>query len=316
MTDVPRTQESPHRVRRRRQVRTVAHTDAASLRLTERDTWILDALTRMRFLTTTLLSLLFFAGSRDAANKRLRRLLDGGYVKAWVVSLARDNVYSLTRRGFAALGATAEHAPASTPRSLDGNLDHLLAINTVRVALARTLAGAAEGELVWWRSDWELRTHRGQRTIPDALFAVAWPDGAERVFALEVEHHTRAPRSFQAKLLRYASASYRPGSLLGQTSPVVLVVGLSPTWLARYRAALAALPLPLAVGCATLGDIERAGAGAVWRSPTIDTPLSLRTLATLPYRTEGWTRETPDTSGACATGVAHKSPSSSASEPR
>src|SRR3989442_13727667 len=108
------------------------------------------------------------------------------------------------------------------PGQLDGRMDHLLAINTVRIELALGLPEAG-GELVWWRSDWELRAHSRQRTIPDALFAVRWPDSEEHVAALEVEYGTRAPRSFQAKLLRYSAAAYRPSGIYGVTDPIVFV---------------------------------------------------------------------------------------------
>lgn len=132
------------------------------------------------------------------------------------------------------------------PRELDGRIDHLLAINTVRIALATSLP--EDSPLTWWRSDWDMRAHSQQRTIPDALFAIDWPDIGERVFALEVEHGTRSPRSFQAKLLRYAAASYRPRGIYGATNPIVLVVGQSPTWLARYRDALGPLRLSIVSG--------------------------------------------------------------------
>lgn len=88
---------------RSRQRRSVRHTHRPSGRLTERDAWLLEALATMRFLTTTQLARLFFAGSRSAANKRLRRLFDAGLVRVWVRSLSQDNVYSLTRAGLNAL---------------------------------------------------------------------------------------------------------------------------------------------------------------------------------------------------------------------
>jgi hypothetical protein len=71
------------------------------------------------------------------------------------------------------------------PRELDGQLDHLLAINSIRIALAMDLPDTG-GAIAWWRSDWELRAHGRQRTIPDALFAIDWPDIGERVFASRV----------------------------------------------------------------------------------------------------------------------------------
>jgi hypothetical protein len=193
------------------------------------------------------------------------------------------------------------------PRDLDGRLDHLLAVNTVRIALAMGLPDASP--LTWWRSDWELRAHSQPRTIPDALFAIEWPDLGERVFALEVEHGTRAPRNFQTKLLRYAAASSRRSAIYGATNPVVLVVGHNPTWLSRYRTALVPLALSLPVGFARLLDIQRHGAvGAVWQGPAGDERHSLRDLATLPYCTEWCAPDSPGKSSVCAAGAAHKSP--------
>ena len=190
------------------------------------------------------------------------------------------------------------------PRQLDGQIDHLLAINTVRIELAVGLPPAG-GELVWWRSDWELRAHSRARTIPDALFAVHWPGIDEQVFALEVEYGTRAPRSFQAKLLRYATAGYRRG-IYGETDPIVLVVGRDPSVLARYRTALAPLALRVTAGFADLGQIETCGAvGPVWRSQHGEECLSLRGLANCCYRENRLTAETRGESRPCAAGAAH-----------
>src|SRR3989442_6311755 len=68
-------------------------------RLTDRDLWMLEALGRMRFLTTSQLARLAFGKSRPAANKRLRQLLNSGLVRTWMRDLARDNIYGLTEIG-------------------------------------------------------------------------------------------------------------------------------------------------------------------------------------------------------------------------
>src|SRR5437773_4890607 len=73
------------------------------LRLAERDVWILEGIAQMRFLTTSQLSKLYFNGSRWYPNKRLRNLLDAGLVKAWVLNLAQENIYSITRAGLSAI---------------------------------------------------------------------------------------------------------------------------------------------------------------------------------------------------------------------
>src|SRR6266404_6314490 len=136
----------------RRTSRTAYRTLQADLRMTERDLWILEALAKMRFVTTMQLARLFFAASRWAANKRMRKLLDAGLVKVWIRNLSQDNVYSLTRKGLTALdrdGAALDQE-IRLPRELDGNLDHLIAINEVRIVLALGLGAGAE--ILWWKS--------------------------------------------------------------------------------------------------------------------------------------------------------------------
>jgi len=103
----------------------------------------------------------------------------------------------------------------------------LLAINTVRIEIAIGVDGAG-ANLVWWRSDWELRAHRGQRTVPDAIFAVNGLNAIDQVFALEVEYGTRAPRGLQKKLLRYRTAQYRRDGIFRHGDPIVLVVSKDP----------------------------------------------------------------------------------------
>jgi hypothetical protein len=61
-------------IRQRRSVPRQGH----RVRLVERDRWLLEALAKMRFLTTRQLARLAFGGSRWAANKRLRKLFDAG----------------------------------------------------------------------------------------------------------------------------------------------------------------------------------------------------------------------------------------------
>lgn len=298
---------------RRRTKRTCRRVSECQSYRAERDEWLIEALWKMRFLTTRQIADLLFSGSRSAANKRLRRLLDAGVVRVWLRNLNVDNVYAITPRGRRILEScsteSAEPAVAITcPRELDGQLDHLLAINTIRISLAMDLPDTG-GAIAWWQSDWELRTHSRQRTIPDALFAIQWPDIGERVFALEVEHHTRAPRRFVGKLLRYSAATYHRDATYGQTNPIVLVVGHSPTWLARYRAVLAPLAVSINVWFVSFDDLNRHGAN-IWQARTGDARYSLRTLANLPYGKEGLAANSRAESKPCAADAAHTYPQS------
>jgi DNA-binding transcriptional ArsR family regulator len=276
---------NPSHPRRHRQHRDHRCPRPLSLALRDRDRWILEALAKMRFLTSSLLARLFFDGSRSAANKRLRRLFDAGLVRTWVRDLAKDNVYALTPAGRDALDDSFD--PVATalpcPRRLDGQLDHLLGINAVRIAFA---VSHPDATIAWWQSDWELRRFARSETVPDARFALDWPDTGEHVCALEVEYHTRAPRSFLRKILRYAEARSRPfGSSSDDT---ILVVGRHPAWLERYRQAVASLALGRDVWFTTLSELEQHGAsGVIWRPAIGEDCLSLHGLTNRPYGRAG-----------------------------
>lgn len=297
-------------VPRRRVKRPIRRAVGSPHRQTERDCWLLEALAKMQFLVTRQIACLLFNGSRSAANRRLRKLLDKGWVRVWVPNLNCDNIYGLTFQGRRVLLENSGDLDPGIryPRELDGRIDHLLAINSVRIALATGLPEVG-AELAWWQSDWELRAHSRQCMIPDGLFAIRWAGLGDQVFALEVEYGTRAPRSLQSKLLRYAAASYRRSGVYGETDPVVLVVGHDPTWLARYRAALASLALPVPIGFAGLEQVEREGAvGAVWQPLLGDQHLSLRTLASCCYGNDRRALESLGDSSARAAAAAHKYP--------
>lgn len=256
-----------------------------ALRVNERHLWILSALHRMRFLTTKQVSALFFNGSRAAANKALRRMLDSGLVRVWLRSLAEDNVYSLAQRG-------AEHVAKhldvdgrtqsiAVPRALDGKLDHLLQINRTRIAFALTLP-AVGGELTEWRSDWDL-CGRGP-LVPDALFTVRWNDGSEHTYSLEADHHSRNARRFLGKILRYGAVIHQDLGLYGFRDFVVLVVGDNARWIDQYRTGLRNVQ-PLPIWFTTVDELEEYGAAAaIWQASAFDGRYDLRILTERRYR--------------------------------
>lgn len=274
-----------------RQSRAIRRERPRLVRVRDRDLWLLEALGKMRFLTTTQLAKLFFAGSRWAANKRLRKLLDRGLVHAWVRSLAQENVYSLDRAGLGFLTEQSEDVSWSVPRGLDGNLDHLLLINDVRISLALGLA-AEGGEIRAWRSDWELRAPVRAKVVPDALFAIRWED-EERAFALEVDNATRSPRRFLAKILRYRSLAVRGLALHGVIDFLTLVVGRDDRWIERYRETVNRTRLGFRIWFAALPSVGREGAcESIWKSADGENRYSLRDLTALPYGKEGHAEET------------------------
>jgi hypothetical protein len=262
-------------------------------RLTERDLWLLEALAKMRFLTTGQLARLYFSGSRWSANKRLRKLLDAGHLKAWVRSLSEENVYSITKNGFSVIENEKLIVPieAKIPYSLDGNLEHLLIINDVRTSLALDLP-QANGEILWWRSDWELRSHGRERIIPDGLFLIKWHGQKEQAYALEVDNNTKSARNFLKKILAYASFQTRGIGIYHVSDPLILVVGSDHKWLGRYRESAKQLRLKPRIWFAGIKDIKAAsGTRRIWVNGT-EEKYSLRDLTFLPYSKEGPSNET------------------------
>lgn len=261
-----------------------------TVRLTERDLWLLEALAKMRFLTTGQITRLFFGGSQWSANKRLRKLFDAGFLKVWMRSLSEENVYSVTSKGLCVLKEDQqgeESFNGSAPRGLDGNLDHLLAINEVRVGLAVGLCQIG-GEISWWKSDWELRSHGRAGLIPDALFSIKWAAGEEQVFSLELDRNTKSPAGFLRKLLRYASFLDTSHGLYGFKDFLILVVGKDPRWVERYRQSASRSRLGKRIWFTAMKELEERGvANRIWLSTEGDEKYSLRDLSFLPYGKEG-----------------------------
>jgi len=269
----------------KRSPRAVANPRRASIRLTDRDLWLLEGLAKMRFLTTGQLAKLYFDGSRWSANKRLRKLLDAGHLKAWVRSLSEENVYSITRSGIKAIENGNVELPLETkmPHGLDGNLEHLLIINDVRTSLVSDLPEVG-GEIVWWRSDWELRSHGRERIIPDGLFLIKWQSLKEQAYALEADNNTRSSRNFMRKILAYASFQNRGHGIYGIPDPIILVGCSDRKWMERYRVCIKQLRSNRRVWFATIEEIKREGAtGAIWANGE-ERKYSLRELTLCPYR--------------------------------
>jgi len=253
-------------VKVKRTSRTVASPGRGSIRITERDLWVLEALAKMRFATTNQLAALFFDGSRWSANKGLRKLLDARLLNVWVRSLSEENIYSVTKRSLTAIEDENFTLSYETKplRGLDENLNHLLAINDVRTSLVMTLPEAG-GEIGWWRSDWELRSHGRERIIPDGLFLINWQGLKEQPYALEVDNNTRSSRNFMKKILAYASLPNRGKGIYGIADPIILIACSDRKWMERYRISVKQLRPNRRVWFATIEEIKREGAtGAVW----------------------------------------------------
>ena len=124
------------------------------------------------------------------------------------LNLSEENVWTIDRKGLLVLDDGT--IDGSAPRRLHRRLQHLLYINDVRIALSLAVS-AAGGEVIGWKSDWQLK-RPGERTlVPDGLFALRLGQH-ELPFALEVDLGGEpATTVFAEKLRSYRS---RPEILL------------------------------------------------------------------------------------------------------
>lgn len=147
------------------------------MRLGDRDIAILNAVGRMKLLRTSDITALYF-GSKQTAIKRLRRLLDSGYLDCFVSALHEDNIYGLSSKGKAILlelqGVNAKHYP--TPKGIGHtNLKHLFALNAFRISLVMGLHAHPDHKLSYFRPEWQLKRSENPLNldlIPDALFEI------------------------------------------------------------------------------------------------------------------------------------------------
>jgi hypothetical protein len=259
-----------------RQSRLDQRTEARSLRLQERDQWILEALGKCRFLTTKQLARLFFGGSHSATNKRLRQLLDAGLVGVWIRRLDAPNIYSLTPRGAKAIPSEFRHLP----RGLE-QVDHVLLINNIRIEFSLSL-NRVDAELLTWQSDWELRLPR-THFIPDASVSIQFVNRrTPATLLIEADNATRSQRAFLQKLLRYASGHRSDPHFCG-----VLVVAQSEKWAERYRTLPAQINSAIPVWFTTLARLQEDFAGTIWQRSGEMRKYSLRSAACLPYGKDG-----------------------------
>jgi hypothetical protein len=280
-----------------------------ALHLAERDHWLLEALGKLRFATTGQLLRLGFANTRSVASKRLRRLFDAGLVNVWVRCLEAENVYSLTLAGRSVLAGTSNGHRVHVARGLDRDLDHTLAVNDVRIALA-TMLPALGAELTSWLSDWDLRP-RGvsRRLVPDAQFTIRWSTGAETACNLEVDRRTQSTTAVLRKLMAYRAAMYRQDRSLVDSNPLILVVAHSSDWCHSHRNALRHAALRIRAWFTTRADLIATGAaGLIWRTADDDQPYALSTLAALRNGSAGYPSETAAATSAYALNAARVPP--------
>ncbi len=217
----------PERQRARRDMRNSAPTP---MRLTERDLEVLQAVYAYDVLTTQQLQTLFFP-SAHTAYARLSLLYHHGLLERRFLGLYADKMnspilYVLDKRGAEVLqgqrGSEVEWSKRTKAVTITF-LEHTLAINQVRVAVAKACQENAGFELIRWQGENELkgdyervtiRSDSGRSVnvslIPDSYFVVQTPKGVAHFF-LELDRGTMTTKRFKTKILAY-QAYYGSGA--------------------------------------------------------------------------------------------------------
>jgi Replication-relaxation len=182
--------------------RTERRQAVSKVQITLRDKAILQALAESKFLSTSMIGRLCFGRVNSTLRLRLRRLLDGGFIRVWMPSLNAENLYSLDKKAVSFLLNNSSSEPGLVvPRRLERKMAHLLAINEFHISLSLALA-AKGSKILCWRPDWI--KNPGQRgLLPDAVFQVQL-NSIEATFALEMDMGGEPAQTvFGSKLRRY-----------------------------------------------------------------------------------------------------------------
>jgi hypothetical protein len=199
------------------------------IRLTERDMKLIQAVYEYRVLTTQQLKTLFFP-SLHRAYARLEALYHHGFLERQFLGVYADKMntpilYLLDRRGAELLQAELglEVTWSRESKQVTSQfLEHTIAINSVRVAVAKACEQQTGFKLLTWKGENDLkadydyvsiRTTGGRvksvSVIPDSYFVLETPRGQAHFF-LELDRGTMTTQRFKTKVLAY-QAYYQGG---------------------------------------------------------------------------------------------------------
>jgi hypothetical protein len=183
------------------------------VQITARDQAVLQALAEAKFLSTSMIGRLCFGRVNSTVRLRLRRLLDGGFIKVWMPSLNAENLYSLDKKASSLLcdNGASEELSQVVPRRLERKMAHLLAINEFHISLSLALT-AVKGKILTFQPDWKSKKLGQRGLLPDALFQVRL-NLMEATFALEMDLGGEPAQTiFGSKLRKYCYQYQQGGS--------------------------------------------------------------------------------------------------------
>jgi len=219
-----------------------ARPEPKAFRLGERDIRIMQGLARMKLARTTMLQRLYF-GDRSTASRRLAKLVALKLANVFVPHLNSENVYGLSERGRVVLlergvDDNEIHVGRSIRRA---DLEHLLAINEVRVALVRGCRGS-NITIDFFRSDSDLRRLAGLTPpsyLPDALVRLR-SGSVTTGLVIEVDTGSEGSRYFLSRKVEpLASIAASSGDVWGLRPWRPILVTLTTGRLRRLAGVLA-----------------------------------------------------------------------------
>ena len=168
------------------------------LRLTERDKALIAKCGICRWLSTSQLQRLYFPGATlNAVQKRLRKLSDEGFLRAYREDLLSEAIHTVGPKGKAI--AQERGVDGTIAAEVPRQIEHLRGVNDIRIAVE---TGAVR--VAYFFAYWQLANLGWKHpVIPDAIFAVRVP--ARQRFAVEYDRLTEGLEVLASKLDSYSA---------------------------------------------------------------------------------------------------------------
>jgi len=187
-----------------------------TVRLSERDLRVVAKCAVSKWLATGQLARLYFPNvTPDAVRKSLRRLVEAGYLVVHREHQMAEALHGLGSRGKVLL--EAKGVPAEVTRKPPRQIEHLIGINDLRVAVE-----VHPAQVAYFFASWELQglgwVHP---VIPDAVVGLKLPD--RKTFLVEYDRGTETLPTLVGKLRAYE------GGLSGIHFRALLLVTDSPS---------------------------------------------------------------------------------------
>jgi hypothetical protein len=219
------------------------------VQLTTRDKRILGKCADAQWLTTNQIHTLFFKDrTLDAVRKRLRKLVEANYLKAVQTRYFIDSFHTLDDAGITVVRLA--RPGIQKHRTVPEHLEHLAAINDVRVAVE-----SSGTNIRFFYAHWELSA-LGWRypVIPDAAFSVV--TDRTSTCMVEIDRGTELNKDILQKFEGYATVA------LTFPFDAVMLLTLSPKGRSRSERLWAKTNNPFAIFLGTHADMLKDG---IWR---------------------------------------------------